>query len=181
MELKFTKLEFHVAFFQYKNPHQHKFLFYFILFFYNETRVFKTWFTQQTWVSWTRVSKKWYITTYFANSDMLLIIYAKSAKWPISPINNINPAATIIGNDVNTNATLCSELIWAQMAFKKDCGLKRHFMYMYFCQIKWNKNLSLSQFSRWIIYFWPKCKTNYLSFIFCQFSHLSFSFVILII
>ena len=51
-------------------------------------------------------------------------------------INNINLAATIIGNDMNTNATLCSELIWVQMAFKKDCGLNRHFMYMYFCQIK---------------------------------------------
>ena len=25
MELEFTKLEFHVAFFQYKNPRQHKF------------------------------------------------------------------------------------------------------------------------------------------------------------
>ena len=56
-----------------------------IFFFFNfyKTQVFKTWFTQQTWVSWTRVSKKWYITTYFVNSDMLLIISAKSGKWPI--------------------------------------------------------------------------------------------------
>ena len=49
--------------------------------FFYETRVFKTRFTQQTRV----VSKKCYIATYFANSCMLLIISAKSGKWPIWP------------------------------------------------------------------------------------------------
>ena len=29
--------------------------------------------------------KKWYIATYFANSGMLLIIFVKNGKWPISP------------------------------------------------------------------------------------------------
>ena len=38
-----------------------------ISFFY-EAQVFKTQFTQQTRVSWTRVSKKLYIATYFANN-----------------------------------------------------------------------------------------------------------------
>ena len=45
-----------------------------------ETRDFKTLLTQQT-----RVSKKCYIATYFANNGMLLIISAKSGKWPIRP------------------------------------------------------------------------------------------------
>ena len=54
--------------------------------FFYETRVFKTQFTQQTRVSKTQVSKKWYIATYFANSDMLLTISAKSGKWSIWPI-----------------------------------------------------------------------------------------------
>ena len=74
MELEFTKLEFHVAFLQLGNPRQRKFFY--------ETRVFKTRFTQQT-----RVLKKWYIATYLANSGMLLIISAKSGKWPIWPRN----------------------------------------------------------------------------------------------
>ena len=51
-----------------------------------ETRVFKTRFTQQNRVSWTRVSKKWYFATYFANSSILLIISVISGKWPILPI-----------------------------------------------------------------------------------------------
>ena len=46
---------------------------------------FKTQFTQQTQVLRTRISKKWYIATYFANIGMLLIISAKSGKWPIWP------------------------------------------------------------------------------------------------
>ena len=45
-----------------------------------QARVFKTRFTKQT-----RVSKKWYIATYFANSGMLQIISVKSGKWPIWP------------------------------------------------------------------------------------------------
>ena len=68
-ELELGKLEYCVAwnsslpcsssmwhFFPQKNPRQHKFLFIYLLFFY-ESWVFKTWFTQQTQVSWTRVSK----------------------------------------------------------------------------------------------------------------------------
>ena len=47
--------------------------------------MFKTWFTQQTQVSWTQVSKKWCIATYFVNSGMLLIISTKGGKWPICP------------------------------------------------------------------------------------------------
>ena len=58
-------------------------------FFLNETRVFKTRFTQQT-----RISKKWYIATYFVNSGMLLIIFAKSGKWPIWPIELYKPKTT---------------------------------------------------------------------------------------
>ena len=43
-----------------------------------EILVFKARFTQQT-----RVLKKWYIATYFVDSGILLIIFAKSGKWPI--------------------------------------------------------------------------------------------------
>ena len=59
------------------------FIYLYILFY--ETRVFKTRFTQKTWVLWTRVSKKWYIASYFVKNGMLLIISAKSGKWPIWP------------------------------------------------------------------------------------------------
>ena len=54
------------------------------------TRVFKTWFTKQTRVSWTQVSEKWYTSTYFANSGMFLRISVKSGKWLIWPWSTSN-------------------------------------------------------------------------------------------
>ena len=82
MDLEFTQFEFHVEFFSIKQSTSAQGFFFFFLY---ETWVFKTRFIEQTRVSRTRVSKKWYIVTYFVNSAMLLVIFAKSGKWPIWP------------------------------------------------------------------------------------------------
>ena len=97
-ELKFSKLKYCVAwnsslpnsssmwhFFNKKIHINTSFFIIYLYILFYETRVFKTRFTQKTWVLWTRVSKKWYIASYFVKNGMLLIISAKSGKWPIWP------------------------------------------------------------------------------------------------